>query len=58
MHNILSLGPTGVLSKAFAVIVVLYVGMGLFGYLKYADGIRETITLNLEIKSVTDEMYD
>lgn len=40
-------GLTGVLNRGFAIIVVLYIGMGLFGYLKYGDAIKESITLNL-----------
>ncbi|XP_031626914.1 proton-coupled amino acid transporter-like protein pathetic [Contarinia nasturtii] len=44
-------GPTGVLSRAFAIIVVLYIGMGLFGYLRYGAAIQETITLNLEAQN-------
>ncbi|XP_055311580.1 proton-coupled amino acid transporter-like protein CG1139 isoform X2 [Sitodiplosis mosellana] len=49
-------GVTGVLSRAFAVIVILYIGMGLFGYLKYGDVIRESITLNLEINDQIDNI--
>lgn len=49
-------GVTGVLSRAFIVIVVLYIGMGLFGYLKYSDAIRESITLNLETSTNVDVM--
>lgn len=40
-------GTFGVLNKAMVVIVFLYVGMGLFGYLKYGDEIEGSITLNL-----------
>lgn len=50
-------GVTGVLNRAFALIVIMYIGMGLFGYLKYGDAIRESITLNLETNSNVDEMY-
>lgn len=49
-------GVTGVLSRAFVIIVVLYIGMGLFGYLKYGDAIRESITLNLETSAQVDVM--
>ncbi|XP_031630072.1 proton-coupled amino acid transporter-like protein CG1139 [Contarinia nasturtii] len=49
-------GVTGVLNRAFVIIVTLYIGMGLFGYLKYGDGIRESITLSLEINSRSDEI--
>lgn len=49
-------GLTGVLSRAFIIIVFLYIGMGLFGYLKYGAEIRESITLNLELNSQIDIM--
>lgn len=49
-------GITGVLNRAFIVILILYIGMGLFGYLKYGNDIRESITLNLEVDSPVDEM--
>lgn len=32
---------------AMCIIVVLYVGMGLFGYLRYGDSVLGSITLNL-----------
>lgn len=40
-------GITGVLNRAIALIVFLYVCMGLFGYLCYGDVIKGSITLNL-----------
>lgn len=40
-------GSCGVLNQAMIVIVFLYVGMGLFGFLKYGDSIQGSITLNL-----------
>lgn len=49
-------GPTGVLNRAFLVILFLYIGMGLFGYLKYGNDIRDSITLNLEVDDPIDEM--
>ncbi|XP_055297033.1 proton-coupled amino acid transporter-like protein CG1139 [Sitodiplosis mosellana] len=49
-------GLTGVLNRAFIIIVILYVLIGLFGYLKYGDAIRDSITLSLEINSKTDEI--
>lgn len=49
-------GVTGVLNRAFLIIVVMYIGMGLFGYLKYGDGIRESITLNLESDTYVEQM--
>ncbi|XP_055297031.1 proton-coupled amino acid transporter-like protein CG1139 isoform X2 [Sitodiplosis mosellana] len=49
-------GLTGVLNRAFVIIVILYIGMGLFGYLKYGDAVGESITLSLEINSKADEI--
>lgn len=49
-------GVTGVLSRAFILIIVLYIGMGLFGYLRYSDAIKDTITLNLETITDVDMM--
>lgn len=40
-------GNFGVLNRAMVVIVSLYVGMGLFGYMNYGSGVKGSITLNL-----------
>lgn len=40
-------GNTGVLNRAMSIIVFLYVGMGLFGYLRYGEEAAGSITLNL-----------
>lgn len=40
-------GNFGVLNRSMIVIISLYVGMGLFGYLKYGSTIEGSITLNL-----------
>ncbi|XP_063837582.1 proton-coupled amino acid transporter-like protein CG1139 [Ostrinia nubilalis] len=40
-------GKCGVLNQAMISIIVLYVGMGLFGYLQYGDNAKGSITLNL-----------
>lgn len=40
-------GFTGILNQAFTLIVCLYVGMGLFGYLCFGDGVAGSITLSL-----------
>lgn len=40
-------GYFGVLNYAFTLIVILYVGLGLFGYLKYGSAVRGSVTLNL-----------
>jgi proton-coupled amino acid transporter len=40
-------GPCGVLNIGMISIVVLYVGMGLLGYLAYGSDVKDTITINL-----------
>lgn len=40
-------GNFGVLNQSMVVTIILYAGMGLFGYLKYGDKIAASITLNL-----------
>ncbi|KAL0852427.1 hypothetical protein ABMA28_000611 [Loxostege sticticalis] len=40
-------GKFGVLNRAMISIIILYVGMGLFGYLQYGDDSKGSITLNL-----------
>lgn len=40
-------GTTGILNRAMALIVSLYIGLGLCGYLKYGNETRSSITLNL-----------
>lgn len=41
------LGCPGVLNFGMAFVVLLYASVGFFGYLKYGDGVQESITLNL-----------
>lgn len=45
-------GSCGVLNVAMVLIVFLYVGMGLFGYLNYGNEIEGSITLNLPAKDM------
>lgn len=40
-------GNVGVLNISMVSIVVLYVGMGFFGYIKYGEDAQGSITLNL-----------
>lgn len=40
-------GNYGVLNRAMILIVSLYVGMGLFGYMNYGESVQGSITLNL-----------
>lgn len=37
----------GVLNRAMVPIVVLFICVGLFGYLQYGDGVQSSVTLNL-----------
>lgn len=46
-------GLTGVLNTGMVVVSALYFAVGFYGYLKYGDDIRGSITLNLP----ADEMY-
>lgn len=45
-------GSYGVLNQGMIVIVLLYVGMGLFGYLNYGADIQGSITLNLPVEDM------
>jgi len=40
-------GTTGVLNIGMTIITVMYVGMGFFGYVKYGDFVKGSVTLNL-----------
>lgn len=40
-------GITGILNKSMCIVIALYVGIGLSGYLKYGSEIKSSITLNL-----------
>ncbi|CAG4977882.1 unnamed protein product [Colias eurytheme] len=44
-------GKFGVLNRAMISIIILYVGMGLFGYLQYGNESAGSITLNLPSKT-------
>ena len=43
------LGRTGILVKSMTLVTILYTLLGVFGYLRYGDAIRGSITLNLPI---------
>lgn len=45
-------GKFGVLNRAMISIIILYVGMGLFGYLQYGNEAAGSITLNLPSKDI------
>lgn len=40
-------GPTGVLNTGMVIVACLYTSVGFFGYLKYGEGVKGSITLNL-----------
>lgn len=40
-------GWNGVLNTGMVIVAALYTGIGFFGYLKYGDRVRGSITLNL-----------
>jgi len=46
-------GATGVFNRAMVIIMIIYTGFGLFGFLKYGDDVQGSITLNLP----PDEKY-
>ena len=46
-------GTTGVLNTGMVIVACLYTSVGFFGYLKYGDDVKGSITLNLP----QDDMY-
>lgn len=40
-------GITGILNRAMCLVVALYIGLGLAGYIRYGTAIESTITVNL-----------
>jgi len=40
-------GTTGVLNIGMTIITIMYVGMGFFGYVKYGEDAKGSVTLNL-----------
>lgn len=45
-------GWTGVLNTGMVVVASLYTAVGFFGYLKYGEDVKGSITLNLDANSV------
>lgn len=45
-------GLTGVLNTGMVIVASLYTAVGFFGYLKYGEDVRGTITLNLDSNAV------
>lgn len=41
------LTANGVLNSSMGLVTLLYVGFGFFGYLKFGENIKSSITLNL-----------
>nr|CAD7452418.1 unnamed protein product [Timema tahoe] len=46
------LGCPGILNIAMLIVVGLYAIIGLFGYLKYGDGVDASVTLNLPLEDI------
>ncbi|XP_034238168.1 proton-coupled amino acid transporter-like protein CG1139 isoform X2 [Thrips palmi] len=46
------IGWNGVLTIAMVVVVVLFAGMGFFGYLRYGEDVKGSITLNLPAEEI------
>ncbi|XP_065226276.1 neutral amino acid uniporter 4-like [Planococcus citri] len=44
------LGSFGVLNLSLTIVVLLIIVVGFFGYFRYGDAVRESLTLNLEAK--------
>lgn len=40
-------GTTGVMNRGMVVVVLLYGGIGLAGYIKYGTDVESTVTVNL-----------
>lgn len=45
-------GPIGVLNVSMVIVASLYLSVGFFGYLKYGDEVKASITLNLDPNSL------
>lgn len=51
-------GSTGVLNRSMVLIITLYVGLGLLGFLQYGNEAAGSITLNLpETEKYGDNIY-
>lgn len=40
-------GTTGILNRAMALVIAMYISLGFAGYIKYGTNIQPTITVNL-----------
>lgn len=45
-------GATGILNRAMCLIVALYIGLGLAGYMRYGANVQPTVTVNLPEKEL------
>lgn len=45
-------GLTGVLNTGMVIVACLYTAVGFFGYLKYGESVKASITLNLDPNAV------
>uniref|UniRef100_A0A1I8NFE8 Amino acid transporter transmembrane domain-containing protein n=1 Tax=Musca domestica TaxID=7370 RepID=A0A1I8NFE8_MUSDO len=49
-------GMTGVLNTSMVIVATLYTAVGFFGYLKYGDGVKGSITLNLPQDEILSQL--
>ncbi|XP_061388578.1 proton-coupled amino acid transporter-like protein CG1139, partial [Musca vetustissima] len=49
-------GMTGVLNTSMVIVACLYTAVGFFGYLKYGDGVKGSITLNLPQDEILSQL--
>uniref|UniRef100_A0A1I8QAY1 Amino acid transporter transmembrane domain-containing protein n=1 Tax=Stomoxys calcitrans TaxID=35570 RepID=A0A1I8QAY1_STOCA len=49
-------GLTGVLNTGMIIVACLYTSVGFFGYLKYGDGVKGSITLNLPQDEILSQL--
>lgn len=45
-------GSVGILNRAMCLIIALYLGLGLAGYIRYGKEVESTITVNLPQQDV------
>lgn len=51
-------GVTGILNRAMVLIVSLYIGLGLLGYLKYGEDVEPTVTVNLPQNEMSGTVFN
>lgn len=51
------LGTCGIMNRGMSAVTILYALLGFAGYLKYGEGVREVITLNLPVHEVLVHIF-